>query len=486
MPNKSSWTRMTGAVVAAASVWAAAAVPAKAADQVTYSKDIVPIMQRSCQRCHNPNSVAPMSLLTYAQVRPFAKEIKRRTALKYAAWSRGVMPPWFLESDLGIQHMKDDISLSDEEIAKIAKWADAGAPEGNPSDAPPPLKFQDATTWTLGKPDLIVSSPTVYVGAVAADWGGSLGKSLIGVTEDRYAISAEFKEQSDLKTAGGGIGGRFVFHHAAVGIIGPATAGGAGAFGARLPIHEVGRNGDVFPDDAGKLLPGNGFFTWESIHVHAAGTPGTERYAHLDIGLRLHPVGYQPKAQLRDYNFGRTEIQIDPLTSNEREDAYFIAPAPMKLVNFEPHLHATGVRMCLQAIYGRVAETLNCAGYDHNWVRNYQYEEGYEPLIPRGTILHAIAWSDNTPKNQNVVEPRNLSTFGNSSVSNMFIVFNQAEFLTDDQYSEEVQKRKEFLALTKEENIGCPACYLPPAPKRQAPRAAVDGAPDPSVVVAQK
>src|ERR1700722_8417906 len=119
--------------------------------------------------------------------------------------------------------------------------------------------------------------------------------------------------------------------------------------------------------------------------------------------------------------------------------------------------------MCLQAVYGRVVETLNCAGYDHNWVRNYQYEEGYEPLIPKGTILHAIAISDNTPTNTNVIDPRNLSTFGNSSVSNMFIVFNLAEFLTDDQYAAEVQKRKEFLALTHEDPIGCPACYLPPA-----------------------
>jgi len=480
---------VSNALLAVAAVVVIAPLAVAADAPVTYSKDIAPMMQRSCQRCHNPNSVAPMSLLTYEQVRPFAREIKRRTALKFAPWSRGVMPPWFLEENIGIQHMKDNISLSDEEIAKIAKWADDGAPRGNPADEPKALSFADPTTWSLGKPDLIVSSPTVYVGAIASDWGGSFGKTPIGVAEDRYASSAEFKEISDLKVTGATIGGRFVFHHANVGIAGPDEEGDAdateGSTGAnRLPIHEVGRNGDVFPEEAGKLLPANGYLSWDSMHVHAAGTVGSERYARLDIGLRLHPKGYKPTGDFRAYTFGRTEIQIDPLTSNEREDAYFVAPQAMKLINYEPHLHATGVRMCLQAIYGRVVETLNCAGYDHNWVRNYQYEEGYEPLIPKGTILHAIAISDNTPTNTNVIDPRNLSTFGNSSVSNMFIVFNLAEFLTDEQYAADVQKRKEFLALTHDDPIGCPACYLPPAKKPAAKPTNAEAAPKPAALPA--
>jgi hypothetical protein len=449
---------------------------ATAADEntPTYSKDIAPLMQRSCQRCHNPNSVAPMSLLTYDQVRPFAREIKRRTALKYAPWSRGVMPPWFLETNIGVQHMEDDISLSDAEIAMIAKWADNGAPRGNPADEPKPLSFADPTTWQLGKPDLVISTPTIFVAAVAADWGGSFGKTPLGVDVDRYAKSSEWQEQSSLKTSGATIGGRFVFHHATTSISGPddedqdiegESSAGPNAF----PIHEVGRNGDVFPDDAGKLLPAGGFLNWNSMHIHSAGSPGSERYARLDVGVRLWPLGYKPTRQERPYTFGRTELQMDPMTPNQREDAYFVAPAAMKLTNFEPHLHTTGIRMCLQAIYGRVVETLNCSGYDHNWVRNYQYSDNYEPLIPKGTILHAISWTDNTANNNDVMDPRNATTFGNSSVSNMFIMFNLAEFLSDEDYAKEVQKRKEFLALTHQKPIGCPACYLPPAKKPAAP-----------------
>src|SRR5476649_2625147 len=113
----------------------AGAVPAAAADtavkpMVSFHKDIEPILQRSCERCHSPNSVAPMSLITYEQVRPYAREIKRRVALRHAPWSRGAMPPWFLETNVGIQKMKDDNSLTDDEIDLVAQWVDSGAPEG--------------------------------------------------------------------------------------------------------------------------------------------------------------------------------------------------------------------------------------------------------------------------------------------------------------------------------------------------------------------
>ena len=126
--------------------------------EVTYAKDIAPILQRSCQQCHRPASVAPMSLLTYEEVRPWARAIKMRTGLRN---QRGAMPPWFVERDLGIQHFKDDPSLSEEEIGKIAIWADNGAPLGNRADLPPPIDFGDANEWAIGEPDLILESPVV-------------------------------------------------------------------------------------------------------------------------------------------------------------------------------------------------------------------------------------------------------------------------------------------------------------------------------------
>ena len=107
--------------------------PAGAQSDVTFTKDIAPILQRSCQQCHNPDGGAPMSLITYDDVRPWARAMKTRTSVGPHA---GVMPPWFVEKNIGIQKYKGDISLSDEEIAKVAKWADGGAPRGNPADMP--------------------------------------------------------------------------------------------------------------------------------------------------------------------------------------------------------------------------------------------------------------------------------------------------------------------------------------------------------------
>src|SRR5438309_4480792 len=126
--------------------------------EVTFSKDIAPILQRSCQNCHQPESLAPMSLMTYAEVRPWAKSIKARTLLRDKP---GVMPPWYVERNIGIQHFKNDNSPTDLELAKIVKWVDTGAPEGNPADMPPPIEIGQNKRWTAGEPDLIV--PTEWV-----------------------------------------------------------------------------------------------------------------------------------------------------------------------------------------------------------------------------------------------------------------------------------------------------------------------------------
>ena len=163
-------------------------VPTQAAaqtgtDEVTFTKDIAPILQRSCQKCHRPGSVAPMSLITYQDVRPWARSIRNRTALRDQP---GVMPPWYIERNIGIQQFKDDPSLSEEEIAKIAHWVENGAPEGDLADMPPPRTFIDVDEWEIGEPDLIVTSDPIEVPALAPDWWGNIGAIPLGLTEDRY------------------------------------------------------------------------------------------------------------------------------------------------------------------------------------------------------------------------------------------------------------------------------------------------------------
>ena len=141
------------AFVAAAVVGTAtpADVSAQSSAEVTFHKAIEPILQRSCQNCHREDSVAPMSLLNYEQTRPWARSIARLTAV---GQRQGVMPPWYLEKNIGIQGYKKDPSLTDEEIAMIGEWADNGAPRGNPADAPEPINWASGG-WTIGDPDLV-------------------------------------------------------------------------------------------------------------------------------------------------------------------------------------------------------------------------------------------------------------------------------------------------------------------------------------------
>ena len=121
--------------------------------EVTFHKDIEPILQRSCQNCHRDGGVGPMPLVSYDQVAPFAGLIEYKTGLRDRA---GAMPPWYVEKDIGIQAYKDDPSLSDTELAAISTWARSGTPKGDESDAPTPLVFDDSLKWSAGQPDLVV------------------------------------------------------------------------------------------------------------------------------------------------------------------------------------------------------------------------------------------------------------------------------------------------------------------------------------------
>jgi mono/diheme cytochrome c family protein len=421
--------------------------------EVTFTKDIAPILQRSCQGCHRPDSIAPMSLITYEEVRPYARAIKQRTALRHR---RGAMPPWFIEKEIGIQKFKDDISLSDVEIARIAKWVDAGAPQGNPADLPPARVFADNASWQIGKPDLIVTSPGVEMKAISPDYWGALAPVPTGLTEDRYVAAMEIKEVNDSRNKKGRatVGGLFVFHHAVMAVGGPDGRLGVGAAG--WPVHEVGRNADVFDTQAGKLLRAGSTIAFPSVHLHANGKDTT---ATLQVGFRFHPVGYKPQIQTTLINIGTDDLDIPGGASGITQSAYMTLPQPIKLTVFEPHMHSTGVRMCVEAINGSHVETLNCAGYDHNWVKTYAYQEDAAPLLPRGTILKVTGYFDNTPGNRNVVDPRNWSGLGHRSIDNMLIMIAQGVSLSDEQFTEEVARRRTALHLPEGQTVpGCPTC----------------------------
>jgi hypothetical protein len=440
------------------------AAEVNAGSPVTFNKHVLPILQRSCQSCHRPGSLAPMSLITYEETRPWAKAIKARTAIRNR---QGTMPPWYIEKDVGIQHYKNDVSLSEDEIAKIREWADNGAPRGNASDMPPPLTFADDNSWQIGKPDLIVVTPEVHMKAVNSDWWGDAGFADTGLTEDRYVAAVEIKEVNDsrAKVARGTIGGLFVFHHAIMAV----TGSGGGAGFSSWPIHEVGRNADVFDPGAGKLLKAGSRVGFPNVHLHANGMDTT---AHLEVAFKFHPKGYQPKMQERIITIGTGDLDIKPMEANQKVEAFFTLQQPTKVTVYEPHMHAAGVRMCLDAIWGAKVETLSCSGYDHNWVRAYTYADDAAPLLPRGTILRVSGTFDNTPANKNVVDPRNWSGLGHRSIDNMAILILQGVSLTDERFQEEVSARRQQLNLADGQSaIGCPLCAFAklPAPRTTSP-----------------
>ena len=168
-----------------------------AAETPTFARDVAPIFQAKCQVCHRPESMAPMSLLTYEQSRPWARSIRNRVALRE-------MPPWHLDPTVGIQRYKNDLSLTDEQIDTIVRWVDGGAPRGDPADLPPPVEWPDEESWEIGTPDWIVTSPEHTMYAEGTDWWPNFTVDS-GLTEDRYIKAIETKPSP---------AGRRVVHHA--------------------------------------------------------------------------------------------------------------------------------------------------------------------------------------------------------------------------------------------------------------------------------
>ena len=160
------------------------ATAAAADSPVTFHKDVLPILQKNCQSCHRPGQIAPMSFLTYESTRPWAKAMKTAVATKK-------MPPWFADPQFG--HFSNDRALKSNEIETIAKWADAGAPEGNAKDAPPQVKWP-ADGWDI-QPDLVVKGPETLVPAKpknnVIEWSFITVPS--GITKDTWITSMEIR-----------------------------------------------------------------------------------------------------------------------------------------------------------------------------------------------------------------------------------------------------------------------------------------------------
>jgi hypothetical protein len=449
------------ALLVAATVSTIAQAPAKSLAEVTFTKHIAPILQRSCQECHHPDGGAPMSLVTYEDVRPWARAMKTRTGLRSL---RGAMPPFFVEKNIGIQKFKHDPSLSEEEIGRIARWADSGAPRGNPADMPALRRFDTTDKWTIGEPDLVLRSADVTVPAIGPDRWGDFGTVATGLKEDRYVSAVEVREVNDIPRGGATstVGGRYAFHHMTYSSVveGERESAVPEESSTSWPIHEVGRNADIFPPEAGRLLAANSSLSLSAGHVHSN---GRETKAHLEFAFKFFPQGYKPLYRRSTLRLGNgIDIDVKPNQANQELHSYATLQEHTKIIAFEPHLHAPGVRMCLEAIWGHNIQTLNCVGYDHNWVKQYVYEDDAAPLLPKGTIVHLIGFLDTTAANKNPADPRNWAGGGRRSIANMFIDLGYSVALTEEQFQNEMARRRKNMKSRNDYDIGCPLCWAPP------------------------
>jgi mono/diheme cytochrome c family protein len=407
---------------------AIAAAQTPAAGAVTFSKDVAPILQRSCQNCHRPGEIAPMSLLSYQEVRPWARSIKTRVASRE-------MPPWHVDKTIGITKFKSDPSLSDEEIETIVKWVDAGAPQGNPADMPPPRQFLEAGAWQIGTPDLVIKFPTYVVPAAGPDLYGELLAD-IPIDEDRYikAIQTRSATRASHK----------VVHHALSYSVDRTDAGMNADGGQFLVEYASGKNAEVYPEGSGVLLK-HGQQARLSYHMHSI---GEEIKAEVELGLVLYPKGYVPNHIRWSRQLAQPTTPIDiPAGTVARSDGYTILHKPAKLIAFQPHMHNLGKRQCLELIYPTsgtrtTTEIINCANFNNNWHLTYNYADDVQPLVPAGTILHNIQWHDNSASNPRALDPKNWVGDGQRTIDEMGFFWIGWVELTEEEYKTQLAERK--------------------------------------------
>ena len=414
-----------------------AAAVAAATPAPTFTKDVAPIFQAKCQACHRPGMMAPMSLLTYQDARPWARAIRERV-------SRREMPPWHLDKTVGIQNFKNDTSLTDDQITTIVAWVDGGAPMGNVKDMPKPVQFDD-DTWHIGKPDLVISLPKPdTVAANAPDWWVNRAVET-GLTEDRYIKAVETKVSRD---------GRPVTHHAiatliqndpeAVNADRQALTPDAPTIdideGSYLSEYAVGKYGETFPDDTGRVIKAGAKVRF-NMHYHSI---GEEKPAMTSVGFVFYPKGVKPKRFITDL-FPHENDTIDiPPGAMTRTDTYYRLPRPARLIGFQPHMHIRGKEQCLEAIHlDGQREMLSCVDrWDFNWHIMYTYADDVTPLLPAGTMLHLISIHDNTANNRRNPDPTIWVGWGQRSIDDMAAAHINTEFMTEGDFAQAVAERQ--------------------------------------------
>ena len=412
----------------------------EAGEQVAYARDVAPIFQEKCQICHQPNSVAPMSLLTYEQAQMYAPLIKIKVEDR-------VMPPYHINRTVGIQGFKNDRGLTDEQIETIVSWVDQGAVYGNAEDEPDPVEFPDPNRWQLadrfGEPDLVVQSEPFTLEAVTQDrWFRTTVPT--GLMEPRWVRAIEMRPSYPE--------GRKIVHHTLAFLLQREEGGIAGlastAAGVNVGISPlfmewaVGKVGEVFAEDAGKLMLPGSQSSFE-VHLHAIGELVRDQV--VELGVYFYPEGYVPENRTVLNMFRVVDEELDiPAGQVSVTQNFHVMQAPGRLENFQPHMHMRGKAMSMEAIYpdGRKELLSSVDNFQWNWHVNYVYEEDVAPLLPKGTTLVFTAWHDNTETNPNNPDYRQWVGYGDRTVDEMAHAWVDVTYLEQEEFDRQVAARE--------------------------------------------
>ena len=383
----------------------------------TFYRDILPILQQHCQSCHRVGEIAPIPFETYAQVKPFA------SAIRIATENR-TMPPWFADPCCG--HFANDPSLTREQIDTIAAWANAGAPAGNPSDAPPPVHWTKG--WNIAKPDVVFQMPVAKRIPPSGD-----------VPYQYIIIPTHFKEDRWVQMCEIRPSNRTVVHHAVAYIRPPNANWLRGApigtpFSADdlptpalrrqamwttsdiLLVYAPGSLPDQWPDGFAKLIPAGSDIVLQ-MHYTTHGRATEDR---TSIGLVFSKK--PPRKRVLTLQLTNDNFLIPPGDPDHRVEVHGSLPNDALLLSFFPHMHLRGKTFQYNIIEpGGGIKTLLYVHYNFFWQLSYRLAQ---PIpLKAGTILQAVATFDNSKNNPHNPDPDSAVTWGEQTWAEMMVGF---------------------------------------------------------------
>ncbi|MCH7959690.1 MAG: hypothetical protein IID08_06150 [Candidatus Hydrogenedentes bacterium] len=396
---------LAGLSVAAFAPFTYADAPARP----TFTKDVLPILQEHCQKCHREKPInmsgmlAPFSLRTYDEVRPWSKAISKAVSEKY-------MPPWFAtEAFHGV--FRNERSLTQDEMDTIIRWVEQGSKRGKRSDAPEPIDFP-SRDWWLGEPDLIVPLPEkIWVSDEVEDWQPMIAVTLTAdqLPEDRWIKTIEAQGDSDS------------VHHIVVYTsnehqeLRSDTAGrfGYGNIGGLAPGAEPS-----FMQDGYGILLKKGSTLRISMHYHKEPGEGTGSWDQSRIGFFF----YEPDEEVIPINIepiGRLDFEIPAYAKSHTVSMQHTFDRAFEVLNYLPHMHLRGVAAKYTAIFpdGTSEVVLDVPRYDYNWQLYYQYPE--PRTFPAGTTIQVDMTFDNSPENPSNPDPTRNVRFGGKTTDEM-------------------------------------------------------------------